>query len=312
MKPLIRIGFSGVWPNADMLNYFFYKLLQERFNVRICSPPDFLFYTHTDYEHRLFNCVKIFYTHETIRPNFNECDYAFTTYSIDDPRHMRLPYYVYEYGTPERLIRQPNDWDASLARRDKFCSFLTSSHHPRKNRNRASIFANLSTYKRVDSGGRFMNNIGGPLPGWFEGKIDWMRGYKFHLAYENASVPGYTTEKLVQAMIARTLPIYWGNPEVHRDFNPKSFIYANEFPSEEALIEKIKEVDQDDAKYLEYISQPYFINNQPNEWFDHNRLLDQFERIFAHSGPSITEQRRKNRFFSFGRWILVKRHHLRK
>jgi hypothetical protein len=110
-------------------------------------------------------------------------------------------------------------------------------------------------------------------------------------------------------MMARTLPIYWGNPRVAEDFNPRSFVDASDFPDLDALVERIIELDQDDARYLEYFSQPYFHGNKPTEWFDRGRLLDRFEQIFDTTGPSVTERRRRRkRVFSFGRWILVKRH----
>ena len=59
---------------------------------------------------------------------------------------------------------------------------------------------------------------------------------------------------------------------------------------------------KDDAKYLEYLRQPYFHNNQPNEFFSHERLLNQFEKIFTdpdHAGldPALPLQ--------IGRWIPV-------
>ena len=80
--------------------------------------------------------------------------------------------------------------------------------------------------------------------------------------------------------MARTLPIYWGNPLVHQDFNPGRFLNYYDYESDEALIERIIELDQDDAKYLEYLQQPLFHANRPNEAFDQERLLDQFEIIF--------------------------------
>ena len=94
-------------------------------------------------------------------------------------------------------------------------------------------------------------------------------------------------------MQARAMPIYWGNPRIAAEFNPKSFLNYFDFPSEEALIEKIIELDQDDAKYLEYLRQPYFHNNRPNEFFSRERLLNQFENDFhdaRHAGfrPAVS------------------------
>jgi len=311
MKRRICIDFCDFWRHVDKHDNFFYNLLSERFEVQICDQPDFLIYTNNGYAHRLQNCVKIYYTHEPIPPNFKECDYAFTSFCLDDPRHMRLPWYAVMYDSPAALI-QGADFPSPpqiLAEKTKFCSYVVSNHSRRRNRNRLEVFEKLSKYKRVESGGRFMNNVGGRVGGGFPGKISFMRECKFHLAYENARLPGYTTEKLPQAMMARTLPIYWGNPRVAEDFNPRSFVDASDFPDLDALVEHIVQLDQDDARYMQFFSEPYLPGNKPTKWFDRGRLLDQFEHIFDTAGPSVTEKRRRpKRLFTFGRWILVKRY----
>ena len=138
-----------------------------------------------------------------------------------------------------------------------------------------------------------------------------MRQYKFNLAFENRSLPGYTTEKIFEPMVARCLPIYWGDPDISDHFNPRSFLNRADFPSDEALIEKIIELDQDDAQYLEYMRQPYLHGDEPNIYFSHQRLLDFFEKIFTTRITPVAQAGRKT--FSFGRilgrWKLVKRHH---
>jgi alpha(1,3/1,4) fucosyltransferase len=310
MKRRIRIDFCDFWRYLDKHDNFFYNLLRERFELTVCDRPDFLIYSNNGHVHRHFNCVKIYYTHEPILPNFNECDFALTSFYMDDPRHLRLPWYAALYDSPEPLI-QGKDFPTPqqiLAEKTKFCSYMVSNHSRRRNRNRLEIFEKLSKYKRVDSGGRFMNNIGGPIGGAFAGKIEFMRHYKFHIAFENACLPGYTTEKLPQAMMARTLPIYWGNRLVARDFNPQSFVDASDFPNLDALVEHIIRLDQDDALYTKILSQPYFHGNQPTEWFDRRRLLDRFEEIFDSAKSSESATRNRKRLFSFGRWMLVKRH----
>ncbi|MGA2750896.1 MAG: glycosyltransferase family 10 [Verrucomicrobiota bacterium] len=312
MKPKVRIDFCDFWRYMDKHDNFFYNLLSERFDVQVCERPDFLIYANNGHVHRLYNCVKIYYTHEPIEPDFRQCDYAFTSFYIDNPRHTRLPFYAVLYPSPEALIRK-EDFPSPrqiLERKTKFCSYVVSGHSHRKNRNRLEIFEKLCKYKTVDSGGRFLNNIGGPVPGGYKGKIDFMSHYKFHIAFENACLPGYTTEKLPQAMMARTLAIYWGSPRVGEDFNPRSFVNAGDFPDLDALVEKVIELDQDDSRYLEYFSHPYLPDNKPTQWFDRQRLLDRFEHIFDTAGPSVSAQRRRNRLFSFGRWILVRRHDL--
>lgn len=307
MKRVIQIDFADFGRGYPKQDNFFYHLLSERFDVRLCDQPDFLIYSEFGDSHRLHDGFKIFYTQESTLPDFRECDFAFTTHHLDDPRNVRLPYYVFRFPSPELLLKRNEQPEQILAAKTKFCSFVVSNHNPRKNQNRVTFFEKLSKYKRVDSGGRFMNNIGGPIPGWDVEKVAWLRDYKFNIAFENASIPGYTTEKIVHAMQARCLPIYWGDPRVNEEFNAASFLNRADFESDEALIEKIIELDRDDAAYLKYAAQPFFPNDRPTIWYDRQRLLDQFERIFDSQGLSVTAQRNKRRLISLGRWTWVKR-----
>ncbi len=307
MKRKICIDFCDFHANYPKTDNFYFHLLNERFDVRICDQPDFLFFGPYGQEHRLHSGVRIFVSIEPGLPDFRVCDYSVTCRKVDDPRHLQLPSYV-TCGTAEEFIKKNDDPGKILAAKTRFCGFVVSGHHPRKNRNRLDFFQKLSKYKRVDSGGRFMNNMGGPLPGAQDGKIAFLRTCKFNIAFENSSWPGYTTEKIYHAMAGRCLPIYWGDPLIGEEFNTRSFLNYADFPNEDALIEKIIELDKDDAKYLEYGRQPYFYDDTPNLYFDHGRLLDFFENIF--STPIVPAARRqKRKWLSFGRWMPVKRHH---
>ncbi len=226
-----------------------------------------------------------------------------TCHYLDNPRHLRLPYYAL-YGPPRPLDKREDDLEKLLAAKTRFCGFVVTNAGKRKTQKRVDFFHKLSKYKRVDSGGRAFNNIGGPLPEGPRGKLDFLRSCKFNIAFENKALPGYTTEKILEAMWARALPIYWGNPRVQEEFNPKSFLNYDDFPNEQALIDRIIELDRDDAKYLEVMRQPYCHNNQPNEFFNLNRVLDFFEKVFT---TKITPVSQRRRFFPMGRWLFVKR-----
>jgi hypothetical protein len=189
-----------------------------------------------------------------------------------------------------------------LAEKTKFCCFF-SSYINRQTRHRGEFFQLLSRYKQVDAGGRAFNNIGYEVPRDPQTKLEFMRPYRFYIAFENESVAGYTTEKIAEAMRARCVPIYWGNPRVVEEFNPASFINANDFPSLEALAKRVEEVDRNQDLYLEYLRQPFLYENRPNEYFDHGRLLEFFGRIFADPAPPLAARRRR----WFGRWLLLKR-----
>ena len=49
------------------------------------------------------------------------------------------------------------------------------------------------------------------------------------MAFESKSYPGYVTEKICDIYKSNTVPIYWGTPDVVKDFNPTTFINANDF-----------------------------------------------------------------------------------
>src|SRR3989475_11313963 len=121
------------------------------------------------------------------------------------PRSTLFPYTtLFRSYQPDILLRDRDNVDEILAAKTHFCSFIASNtRHPRTTRKRNDFFHRLSRYKKVDAGGRAFNNIGYRVPGGPWGKIEFLKRYKFNIAFENASLPGYTTEKIVEPMAAR-------------------------------------------------------------------------------------------------------------
>ena len=238
-KPIIRVDFSDFWGDFIKTDNYFWNLLSTRYELVLSPDPDFLFYSSYSRNFTRYDCFRIFYTAENVRPDFRECDFAFSFDYLETPRNYRLPLYAL-YADNELLTRKRVDPDELMREKRKFCAFVVSNP---VGKTRNEFFRKLSRYKRVDSAGRYLNNIGGSLPAAKEAKWEFLRPYKFTIAFENSSYPGYTTEKIFEPMLVNSLPIYWGNPLVDRDFNPASFLNYHEFPNEEALIERILELD---------------------------------------------------------------------
>jgi hypothetical protein len=118
-------------------------------------------------------------------------------------------------------------------------------------------------------------------PGYHRQKVEFQRPYKFTIAFENAAWPGYTTEKIYHAMLADTLPIYWGNPLVYRDFNTRSFLNAADFASLDDLVAAVVELDRDDDLYREYMRQPWYPGNTLTRYVDDALILRRFKEIFS-------------------------------
>ena len=246
--------------------------------------PDVLFCSDRNNAEFLdYSCKKIFITEECVFPNFNDFDYAFTFQ--DDKvygKNYRLPvYYKYIWYNANDLLK-PKDARKILSEKVKFCNFIVSYDI---NKKRNDFTKKMMKYKAVDCPGKVLNNmpmIAKPYPsqGWDYDKIMFQRLYKFTICFENQEHPGYTTEKIVHAMLANTIPIYAGNPYIQYEFNPNSFINANNFNSLDDLVEYVKEVDNDDKLYCEMLSQPWFIENKIPESLTKKAIKERFDEIF--------------------------------
>ena len=252
MKKKIKIEFCDWWSGFDKTNNYFYNLLKEEFDVVITDNPDYLFFSVFGNKHLNYKCKKIFYTGENIAPPLYYCDYSFSFDYLDDERNYRLPHYLLYDGYYE--LQRPKIIDESLAKR-KFCNFVVSNNGCQERNN---FYTELSKYKKVDSGGRFANNIGYAV----DSKVKFQSEYKFSIAFENNAYrpqhPGYTTEKIMEPMTVNSVPIYWGNPEIGKEFNTKSFINVYDFDHIDSVINYIEYLDNNDKKYLELLSQPWF------------------------------------------------------
>ncbi|WP_243283939.1 glycosyltransferase family 10 domain-containing protein, partial [Flavonifractor plautii] len=99
----------------------------------------------------------------------------------------------------------------------------------------------------------------------------------FTIAFENAFMPGYTTEKLVDPFLSHSIPIYWGNPEVTKYYNPKAFINCNDYDNDfDAVIKRVIELDNDKEQYLQMLREPPM-----NEDFAFDEV-DRFEKWLCH------------------------------
>ena len=275
----VRIGFSDIPYWVDKENNFITRALRKRYDVQVCDDPDFLIYGAFGTEHLSFQGVKIFYSGEDLSPDFNLCDYAI---SFDDlqfgDRYLRYPIFAIRHtfaAAKQKHLFTEDD----IAAKTGFCNFVYSNGWMASPA-RKQFFEMLSQYKRVDSGGRYLNNIGGPIGGSIDDKIAFQSKYKFTIAFENGKADSYTTEKLTEAFAAKTIPIYWGNPNVTKDFNEKAFINCNNYASFEEVIERVKEIDNDDALYRAMLSEPIFTPENRPERFDEQRLEEFLYPIF--------------------------------
>lgn len=217
--------------------------------------PTCFFFTHPyngQRDYLQYKCHRVFLGWENERADWNCCDYVLDSdFYENNPRHKRWPIWA---GWDLQPLLQPKD-PALFANKKKFACMVVSNA---KAKERIDFFHALSKYKKVDSGGRYLNNVGGPVAN----KMDFIKDYKFVISFENSSYPGYTTEKLIEPMLVNSIPVYWGKAMVGKDFNTQSFVQVNQFSSYREAIEYIIELDTDEEKYRQMAMQPWFTGNQ--------------------------------------------------
>ncbi len=251
----ISVKFIDFWKGFNTRDNVFLKALAQKHTVSVIDSasdevPDLLFCSEFGQEHlnpKYDACIKIYFTGENNVPNFDFYDYAMSFHNIEfSGRHLRYPLYL-TYDEWAGIGKQPNISDEQALNRG-FCSVVISNIST-SDPTREEIWQRLSQYKKVSSGGRYNNNVGGPVAD----KTQFIKRFKFNLALENSRIDFYTTEKIVEPLAAFTVPIYWGNRLVGRDFNPEAFINISDFNSIDSAVEHIKRIDNDDEAYLKML-----------------------------------------------------------
>lgn len=260
------------------------RLLEQRFEIVESPTPDYVIHSVFSSDFLEYpDAIRIFFTGENVRPDFNLCDYAFGYDWLEfGDRYFRCPnYQLYDHF--KELCSRRRTCIPGLPQRRRFCNFIytNGAAHPYRDR----FFHALSQYREVHSAGAHLRNcddrIGDAYNGdWCTPKVEYQRGFRFSIAFENSSSSGYTTEKIVHALAADTIPIYWGNPDVGREFNPRRIVNCHEYDSIEAIIARVRELDSNEDLYRATLAEPYFPNDRVPVELQDEKVLDQFEAIF--------------------------------
>ncbi len=279
MKPSLKVAFGSA---VTRYNDIIFDALSENYQLEINeNKTDLLFVSDTQAPDPRSKTVKtILVSIENSYPNFNIHDGALNYLDTKHPRILRLPYYTL-IVRPDEIVKSPSFAEKCINESRKFCAFVVSNKNAFRTRERVAFFKALNSRKQVDSGGAFMNNIGGRV-----GDLQkFYRNYRFCITFENLSFPGYTTEKIVCAMREGCIPIYWGNPKITEEFNPKSFINVRAYKSFNAVIEHVIEIYNNPQLMYDYLSAPYFYHNSPSVWYEKERVEKFLNEIIERPRP---------------------------
>jgi alpha(1,3/1,4) fucosyltransferase len=281
----IRIAFADFWPEWNVED-FITPILKKHYDVvNDKSHADVVFHSifNRMSETPRFKCKKVLILAENWRPSMFKTDYSIS-FDPNSATNFRLPlwqmYWLLNPTLKDRLFERRR-----VENFERFCAFTVSNG---SNMLRNNHFDIISQYKKVHAYGKVRTNtlelqraaerspfdssgIGPKY--WRDVKDEFFlkHNHKFMMAYENTSYPGYCTEKLMDAFLAGSIPIYWGDSKVEEDWNSKAFINAMKRHN---WLDFIKTADQEQGFWEDIYFEPVFTTEQKAR---HLENLETFE-----------------------------------
>ncbi len=263
----IKVYFMGFWSDFDYNKFIVYQLLKKNYDVVIETDPKKAEYIicslfGQDFQYCSYPQIRIFYSGENYAPDFNLVDYAISPYPIS---FFDRSFYYPHFGDPDRIIalesKNRNYSESILNEKSYFANFIFG--HESEGNIRGDFFKLLNKYRRVESAGPYLNNMpNNYCVDYKVDKIGFQKKSKFTICFESTYHEGFITEKIVDAFLADTIPIYYGSDTIKEIFNSEAFINVRSFESFDKVVEKIIELDRNDELYLQMLRRPVFLNTQ--------------------------------------------------
>ena len=286
-RRVLKVKFVDFWSDFDPIHNDIAAALWPQYRLELSDEPEVLFCSHFGESHKGFrDCMKIFLMTEVYPVDFRDYDYVIGFRYMDDDKFFH--YSHYSPNNIELLQDRRAFTDPLLAKRT-FCNFVYSNESTGEGAVLRKRFCmELAKYKHIDCPGKVLNNMKDAITprldrNWSRGKVKFIAQYKFTIAFENHMVEGYTTEKLYDSFRAGSIPIYWGNPLIEREIESDAFINCNDFDNDfDAVIERIKEIDADDERYMYMLGKSPFKDTY-DSGFEKMRaylymIIERFER----------------------------------
>ena len=139
------------------------------------------------------------------------------------------------------LFQTGNSWVPNWQKNDltkhAMCSLIASSKNKQKGHKlrHSMVKWGRKTGQNIEIMGR------GYKP--FADKSDGLAQYRYSIVIENAREKNYFTEKLIDAFMCNTVPIYWGCPNIAEFFDTSSMILCEDITDLQQATERMSESD---------------------------------------------------------------------
>lgn len=214
---------------------------------------------------------------------FNPTDYHFcvSMLPIASINHLRLPNWVlrwYQLGIDPGSLLNIHEVTKKTVN-SLFCNFVYTA----RGEFRDTFVRRLNAYIQVDCPGKRFRNMQRlqrlPAVVGANAKLRFLRNYRFTIAMERVSIPGYVSEKLPEAILTKTVPIFWGSHS-QIDFNESRFInIVSDDPDGEEVVNVIKqimELNKNKKSWLNMVNEPTFVNTP--DYLNKDFLISSFKK----------------------------------
>lgn len=264
-RPELSVSFHNFWDHFHPESSFHYQALAQRFRLKL-EPVGRDLQIYSVFKAAQLKTLpgtrplRVWWTTEPVEPRRAVFDlhFGFLPQSILGERWHRYPLWI-TYLSFDGGLDHPSSIQRLLAPRqvmprERFCNFIYSN----ATSIRAEFFLRLNARRPVDSLGRLLGGPGSPVGD----KLTALARYRMTIAFENSLSPGYVTEKLVEPLLAGSIPIYYGADEAKTDFNPKAILFARDFGNMHALIDHVVKLDDSHEALAEMAAEPVFRDNR--------------------------------------------------
>lgn len=248
----LKISFTNFWPGFDpQSNFFLYVISRSTTrSIEVVETTEADLVITSCFPNKKIPKIpksrnaktNWFYTGENLRPNFEKYNANFSFDFSDRSNAFRLPlWWMYldwtlDPDSPHLDESRINPYVLHLPRDVRRVPQNTVSAFIGKmtNLRRSTIELMPQIYEFNGFGSAFNN----PSPP----KIRFIGKFGYNLCFENSYFPGYHTEKLLQAWVMESIPLYFGAKTVSLDFQTQCFLNLAEYSNIEDFWQSVSEL----------------------------------------------------------------------
>lgn len=247
------------WLVRFALHYFDKETVQKKLAFISVFGPHFVFRLHKDKK-------KVFFTGENVNRyrHFKDLGLPFADLSmsfehLNNHNYLRFPLWIMYLFAPEddeQTIREKvKKINAFYPEKTDFASLIARNESPQGLRK--EIKDALNTIAPVKAAGRLYHNDDRLWQVYDNKKIEYLKRFRFSICPENSNAPGYVTEKLFEAFLAGTIPVYWGDnnqPEL-QSVNQNAVIFWTPKGDNSKALSLIRQLQENPKLYDEFVHQ---------------------------------------------------------